>query len=165
MIENGAFLGKYRGLVSNNSDPQNRGRLRVKVPDVFGEKETGWALPCLPYAADQVGFYSVPPVNASVWIEFENGDPDYPIWSGCFWEEQKWPASLADPKNKVFKTEMCTITLANQDGSNGEITIETKSGAKITLNESGIEITDGKNGSITLKSSQLSVNQGALEVM
>jgi uncharacterized protein involved in type VI secretion and phage assembly len=165
MSESGAFLGKFRGLVTNNKDPQNRGRLRVKVPDVLGDNETGWALPSLPYAADQVGLYTIPPVDASVWVEFEHGDPDYPIWSGCFWEEKKWPSALADPKNKVLKTEMCTITLANQAGSNGEITIETKSGAKITLNENGIEIADGKGGSVTLKSAQLSVNQGALEVI
>lgn len=165
MSETGAFLGKYRGLVTHNNDPQKRGRLRVKVPDVLSDNESGWALPCLPYAGNQVGLYTIPPVNASVWVEFEQGDPDFPIWSGCFWEDGQWPNQLADLKNKVFKTEMCTITLANQDGSNGEITIETNSGTRITLSENGIEIVDGKGGSVTLKSSQFSVNQGALEVV
>jgi uncharacterized protein involved in type VI secretion and phage assembly len=165
MSETGGFLGKYRGVVTDNNDPQKRGRLIIRVPDVLGNNDSGWALPCLPYAGDQVGLYTIPPVKAWVWVEFEQGDPDYPIWSGCFWEEGQWPTKFADLKNKVLKTEMCTITLANQDGSNGEITIETSSGAKITLNENGIEIVDGKGGSVTLESAQLSVNQGALEVV
>jgi uncharacterized protein involved in type VI secretion and phage assembly len=159
------YYGKYRAQVSSNKDPQSRGRVRVKAREVLGDRESGWALPCLPYAGKKVGYYNIPPVNSWVWVEFEHGDPDHPIWSGCFWQEDEWLEDLADPANKVLKTEYCTITLADKTGTNGEIALETKGGAKITINDDGIEISDGKGGSITLKSSQLSVNQGALEVM
>ena len=53
------------------------------VPAVFGgDKETAWALPSVPYAGNGVGFVFIPPIGTNVWIEFENGDPDTPIWSG-----------------------------------------------------------------------------------
>jgi len=81
------FIGKYRGVVTDNNDPQNRGRLKAKVPDVFGELESDWALPCAPYSGKDVGFFILPPIGANVWMEFEHGSPDYPIWSGCFWAE------------------------------------------------------------------------------
>lgn len=80
------FFGKYRGQVANNRDPMNLGRIQVQAPTVLGAGRSSWAMPCVPYAGPQVGFYAMPPIGASVWVEFEGGDPDYPIWSGCFWE-------------------------------------------------------------------------------
>ena len=48
------FFGKYEGKVTNVDDPLKIGRLKAKVPAVFGEDtETGWALPCAPFGADQ----------------------------------------------------------------------------------------------------------------
>ena len=87
------FYGKYRGTVTENSDPSMLGRIRAKVQDVLGSNDSGWALPSLPYAGKGVGLFLVPPVGASVWIEFEHGDPDYPIWSGCFWATGEVPAT------------------------------------------------------------------------
>src|SRR6185503_17222413 len=83
----GRFYGKYRALVVDNADPENRGRLRLRIPSVLGEKVTsGWALPCLPYGgtADQ-GFFFIPERDAMGWVEFEAGNLDYPIWVGAFW--------------------------------------------------------------------------------
>jgi uncharacterized protein involved in type VI secretion and phage assembly len=79
------FYGKYRGQVANNIDPQQRGRIQALVPAV-SSMTTTWALPCTPYADPHTGVLRLPPLGALVWIEFEGGDPDYPIWSGCFWE-------------------------------------------------------------------------------
>ena len=79
------YYGKYRGTVVNNIDPEQRGRLLVTVPDVLGVNLSSWAMPCLPLAGSNMGIYTVPPVGAGVWIEFEQGDPDYPVWVGCFW--------------------------------------------------------------------------------
>jgi hypothetical protein len=80
-----AFYGKYRGTVINNIDPEFRGRLMVEVADVFGPGFSSWALPCLPFGGMQAGVYLVPPMQSQVWVEFENGDSDYPIWVGAFW--------------------------------------------------------------------------------
>ena len=78
-------FGKYRGLVIDNLDPLQIGRIPAQVPDVLGETPSSWALPCIPAAGSQAGCFIVPPIGSQVWIEFEQGDPDYPIWTGGFW--------------------------------------------------------------------------------
>lgn len=138
------------------------GRIRAKVQDVYGEQESGWALPALPYAGKGVGLFLIPPKDASVWIEFEQGNPEYPIWTGCFWGQGELPALPAIPDKKVLKTEAGTITI---DDLLKAITIETGTGLKIALEPQGITIDNGKGGKITLTGPQVSVNDGALEVM
>jgi hypothetical protein len=157
------FYGKFRGVVSDNRDPLMLGRIRAKVQDVLGANESGWALPALPYAGKGVGLFLIPPTNTSVWIEFEHGDPDYPVWSGCFWAQGEMPTTPALAEKKLLKTDTCTITLDDTPGIGG-VTIETKDGAKIKLSLTGIEIDDGKGGKIKLTGPQVSINDGALEV-
>jgi len=86
------FYGKYRGTVTNNVDPLMLGRVQVECPAVFGDGRQNWAMPCTPYAGDGVGLFLVPPNDASVWVEFEGGDPRTPIVGGCFWEVGQVPA-------------------------------------------------------------------------
>lgn len=158
----GRFYGKFRGVVSDNGDPSNLGRIRARVVDVFGEEESGWAMPSVPYAGSQVGLFLIPPTNASVWIEFEHGNPDYPIWTGCFWAENEVPVSPASADKKVLKTGAGTITLDDTQGSNS-ITIETTNSLKIKMDQQGIEISNGSQ-KIMISTSSVSVNDGALEV-
>lgn len=158
------FYGKYRGVVTNNDDPLMKGRVRARVPDVYGEHESGWAMPSVPYAGNGVGLFLIPPVDASVWIEFENGDPDYPVWSGCFWAEGEAPAQPAAPQMKVLKTEAATVTLNDTPGAGG-VTIETQMGMKIAITTTGIEIDDGQGGIIKLTGPKVTINNGALEVI
>ena len=99
--------GKYRGRVSDNQDPLGRGRITALVPAISDSPLT-WAEPCIPYAGPKVGWYVIPPVGANVWIEFEGGDPDYPIWTGCFWgtsSEVPKPASQGNPANPSIVLE------------------------------------------------------------
>ena len=111
------FYGKYRGRVVSNIDldPTMVGRLLVYCPQVPGSL-LNWALPCTPYAGLGVGFHAMPPVGANVWVEFEGGDPQFPIWSGCFWE----PLEFIGPRTvnplipamvKMFKTDTTTVTI------------------------------------------------------
>lgn len=159
--------GKYRGRVEGNSDPLQRGRLQVRVPALLGE-QTVWALPCAPYAGDGVGFFAMPPVGAGVWVEFEAGDLDYPIWSGCFWADGQIPASDAVPTVKFWKTDGVTIRI---DDTAGEIVIETQGGAKLTLTATEITaqamtVTQKAGGSQTTVSvSGFDVNNGAFTVI
>lgn len=122
----GRFFGKYRGLVTDNVDPEKLGRLKVSVPSVPGMTEN-WALPCAPYAGDQVGFYTMPPKGAKVWVEFEGGDPSHPIWSGCFWQKPEVPSEVNDNADdpsqvKVFKTRVATLWINDTD-QKGKITL------------------------------------------
>jgi hypothetical protein len=156
------YYGKFRGVVVNNNDPNQLARLTARVPDIFGDETSGWALPATPFAGNGVGLYLMPPVGASVWIEFEHGDPEYPIWSGCFWAGGELPASPVSPDVKVLKTTAGTITINDTSGSAG-ITIETADGKKIVLDSGGIEITVGQ-AVVKLSGATVSVNSGALEV-
>jgi uncharacterized protein involved in type VI secretion and phage assembly len=123
------FFGKYRGTVVDNADPDQRGRLKVSVPAVLETLQL-WAMPCVPYAGDQVGFFAMPPVGAGIWVEFEAGDPSYPIWVGCFWADNQMPLG-GEPAVKVWKTDAITLTL---DDDGDEVVLENSSQASVTMN-------------------------------
>ena len=168
MTQNQHFYGKYRGTVTDNKDPLMIGRVRAKVPDVMGDQESGWAMPCAPFGGSGMGFFALPAVGAGVWIEFEHGDPDYPIWAGCWFGSvaEVPPLLLAPPYKKVLiKTEGGHSILLDDTPGIGGITLETSGGQKIILNSMGIEINNGQNGTIKLTGPQVSVNNGALEVI
>ena len=105
----GAYHGKYRGTVIDNHDPHGLGRLRAHVPGALGDVESGWALPCAPYAGHGTGFHAVPPAGAGVWIEFEEGDLSRPIWSGCWWRPGELPQDAggapAGSSLKILRSE------------------------------------------------------------
>jgi uncharacterized protein involved in type VI secretion and phage assembly len=138
------YFGKYRGTVTDNEDDTRRGRIKVRVPAVLGELEV-WAMPCAPYGGDNIGLYCVPKPGSGVWVEFEAGDPSYPIWTGTFWADDELPkneqSDRATPALKVIRSEqglMVTmndekevITVSDKDGSN-LVTIEVREG-KITV--------------------------------
>lgn len=74
--------GVYRATVVDNNDPESRLRLRVRVPALTGDAVVGWVWPCLPAVApaDVV----LPQPGDGVWVMFEGGEPDYPVWMGVF---------------------------------------------------------------------------------
>lgn len=168
------YFGKYRGTVSDNADPTSRGRLKVKVPAVLGDLEM-WAMPCVPYAGAGVGFYSLPEPGTGVWVEFEAGDPSYPIWTGCFWADNELPDE-SDADIKIWKTESLKIRF---DDSADEVLVENSSDSKVTLasdvktESGGATHTVGSAGVVSEKGatkaevgdSSYKVNNGALEVM
>jgi len=162
------FFGKYRGKVENNVDPMQQGRVQVSVPAVLGDGRLSWAMPCVPYAGSGVGFFSVPPVGANVWVEFEGGDTDYPIWTGGFWGTGEAPVKPAVAETKVLKTDGITLTLSDLPGAGG-FTLEVGPPAvqtplKLVFNASGIELQNGA-ASVKLTPASVSVNPGALEVI
>jgi uncharacterized protein involved in type VI secretion and phage assembly len=167
------FYGKYRGVVTDNRDPRRIGCIRARVPDVYGDLESGWAMPAAPFGGNGMGFFAVPAKGAGVWIEFECGDPDYPIWSGCWWGDAREmppvlftppPRSGADPK-MLIKTKGGHSILLDDSPDGAGITLETSSGQKIVINSKGIEISNGKEGaSIKLSGKRVSINGNALEV-
>jgi len=158
----GHHYGRYRGIVTDNEDEKNLGRLKARVPEVLGNVETGWALPAAPFAGDGVGLFSVPPPGAGVWIEFEAGDISRPIWSGCWWGDGQLP-DQATPAIRVLKTVSGhTITLDDTDGSE-KVEVTDKNGAKIVMDQSGVEISKGGQ-KVKLSQNSVIVNDGALEV-
>ncbi len=163
----GRFYGVYRGTVAGNLDPNNQGRVQVSVPAVLGEGRMAWAMPCSPYAGNGVGLFLVPPVEASVWVAFENGDIDRPIVLGGFWGTGEVPATPAIAQKKVLKTDAVTLTLDDTSGGGG-FTIEVASpavGKPVTIkaSSSGLELSTG-GSKVVLNGVNVSVNDGALEV-
>jgi len=165
---NNQFFGKFRGTVTDISDPLMIGRIQARVPDVMGELPTGWALPCAPFGGSGMGFFALPQVGAAVWIEFEHGNPDFPIWSGCFFGSvAEMPPELAAPpfKKVMIKTEGGHSIVLDDTPGVGGITLQTSGGQKIVINDLGIEIDDGQGASIKLTGPQVSINQGAFDVV
>jgi type VI secretion system (T6SS) baseplate-like injector VgrG len=176
------FFGKYRGRVENNLDPLNLGRLQVSVPAVLGDGRLSWAMPCVPYAGPSVGLFAIPPVGANLWVEFEAGDPDHPIWSGAFWAAGQVPVNPALPDVKVLSTAGTTITISDLPG--GGVTIEVGPPAtpipyKLVVNAQGLEVAVAPcalklspgvaefslgAASVKLNPASVSINNGALEV-
>ncbi len=173
---NKSYYGKYRGTVLNNVDPEQRGRLMLTIPDVLGPIPSSWAEPCVPLAGPTgppMGVYLVPPIGAGVWVEFEHGDPDYPIWSGCRWGTQSDIPPLAragnpaDP-NIVIQSllqHMVMISDMPPTPATGGIILKSTTGAMIVVNDSGIYISNGKGAMITMIGPTVTINNGALVVV
>lgn len=164
------YYGKYRGLVLNNIDPLQKARLLVQVPDVLGLSISSWAMPCMPFTGIQAGVYTVPPIGAGVWVEFEGGDPDYPIWAGGFWgSAAEVPAlalapSIPPSPNIVLQTiGQNSIVVSDVPGTGG-IMLKSTTGALILVNDLGITISNGKGATIVMAGPTVTINNGALVV-
>jgi uncharacterized protein involved in type VI secretion and phage assembly len=171
MSDAGRYYGKYRGTVVNNVDPMQLGRIQVIVPDVSNVMLSGWAMPCLPVAGLQMGVYTVPPPAAKVWVEFEHGDPDYPIWVGCFWGTGAEVPALARmvppavPGITLQTTLQNGLTVNDVPGPTGGIMLKSATGATIIVNDTGIYIQNGKGASIVMVGPSVTINNGALAVI
>jgi hypothetical protein len=169
------FYGKFRGLVIENVDPLQIGRVIAQVPDVLGELPSSWALPCVPAAGIQAGCFIVPPIGSQVWIEFEQGDPDYPIWTGGFWGVvaevpalATAPPAIPPGQNIVLQTTgQNTLILSDSapTPATGGIILKGASGAAIVINETGIYISNGQGATITLIGPTVAINVTALTVV
>jgi len=160
--------GKFRGTVVNNVDPEQLGRIQVMVPDVLGTTPSGWALPCVPLAGMQMGMYLVPVIGSAVWVEFEKGDADFPIWTGGFWGNAgEVPAlgltGIPSSPNIVVQSELQnSIVVSDLPGPTGGIMLKSPGGASVIVNDTGIYIQNGKGASIMLIGPTVDINQGAL---
>ncbi len=165
------YFGKYRGVVINNIDPMQIGRLQVMVPDVSTVLPTSWAMPCFPAGGIQMGLFTVPPLGAGVWIEFEQGDPDYPIWVGCYYGSTAEVPSIAllypppVPAITLQTPLQNSLTVSDLPGPTGGILIKSSTGASIAVNDIGITIQNGQGASIVLAGPSVTINAGALVVV
>jgi len=147
------------------------GRLMVQVPDISGLIPSSWAMPCFPVTGKQMGTWWLPQIGAGVWVEFEQGDPDYPIWSGCwFGSAAEVPAlALAAPPaipNFVVQTQsQNTIMISDLPGPTGGILLKTTTGAMISISDIGITISNGKGAVITMTGPTVDINAGAMTII
>jgi uncharacterized protein involved in type VI secretion and phage assembly len=133
--------GKYRGFVADNDDPQQLGRVRVVVPSVLGAEVTGWALPCLPFGGQEdQGLFTVPELDAQVWVEFEEGDVSRPIWTGTFWRQAAdVPAEAASspPTTRLLKTPSGHLLRFDDEDGAERVTLHHQGGGELDLDPDG----------------------------
>ena len=167
----GKYFGKYRGTVVNNADPMQMGRVQAIVPDVTGTLPASWAMPCVPLAGNQAGTCFLPQVGSGVWMEFEKGDPAFPIWVGCFWSNgAEMPsyahAGIPASPNIVLQTAgQNTFVISDLPGPAGGIMLKSATGASVIVNDAGISIQNGKGASLVMTGPGVSINNGALEII
>ena len=173
---NRKYYGKYRATVLLNVDPEQRGRLQLSIPDVLGGLPATWAEACVPLAGPSgppMGAYMVPPVGAGVWVEFEKGDPNLPVWVGCRWGAQsdvptQAKMGLPTSPNIVLQTlaQHCVVISDSPPSpATGGLMLQSTTGARIVVNDSGIYLDNGKGATITLLGPTINLNNGALTVV
>lgn len=165
------YYGKHRGTVANNVDPLRIGRIQVTVPSVLGMSISTWAMPSFPLAGLQNGAMFVPIVGSGIWVEFENGDPDFPIWTGCwFGSAAEVPSffnagSLPSPSIVLQTSGQNSLVISDLPGPTGGILIKSATGAMIQVNDLGITISNGKGATIVMTGPTVDINSGALTVI
>jgi uncharacterized protein involved in type VI secretion and phage assembly len=167
------FYGKYRATVTNNIDPEQRGRLICEVPDVLGAVPSSWCEACAPLAGPtgtQMGAYLVPPIGAGVWVEFEQGVPGKPVWTGCRFSTGNPPtlalAGLPVSPSIVFETAgQNTLAISDLPGPTGGIMLRSASGATLIVNDTGIYVQNGKGAAMTMVGPTVNINNGSLTVL
>lgn len=141
----GKYYGKYSGAVTQiDKDPDNMGRISVTVPTIFGDGIEVVARPCLPY-----GHFFIPAVGTQVWVEFEAGDINYPIWVGTWYPKDSTPqpAAISPPENRVIQTASGhTIEIMDKDGEE-KITIKHKANSFISIDKKGTILLANQKGS------------------
>jgi hypothetical protein len=164
------FYGKYRGTVVSNIDPMQIGRIQAIVPDVTGLLPGTWAMPCVPIAGPNMGFFSLPIIGSGVWIEFERGDPDFPIWVGCYWglaAELPLLAKAVPPAVPGITLQTALkngVVISDTPGPTGGILIQTAMGAMISVSDVGIIISNGKGAIINMVGPTTDINTAALTI-
>ena len=75
------FYGIYRGIVVDNNDPDELLRIKLQVPQILGNASTNWAWGIHPPVS---GTIFIPQPGTGVWVMFEGGDPNFPLWLGAY---------------------------------------------------------------------------------
>jgi hypothetical protein len=154
-------FGKYRGVVSDIADPESLGRVKAKVPAIFGnQEECPWAMPAVPFAGPQHGLVLLPEVGDGVWIEFEGGDLSRPIWSGCWWARDQRPEPQGDTIRLLATSSGHQVVL---DESADEIKLVHPGGAEVTLGSSEISLKLGAC-EVKISATEVNINNGMVKV-
>lgn len=158
------YYGKYRAQVVDTNDPQKRGRIRVLCPKVIGEGKSNWCNPCIPVAYDFGGDFAVPKVGETVWIEFEAGDVNKPIYVGNWWSENKSPSDPYDVHTRNIIWDKCKIAMVGSKSENKPERLEVSVGnSLIKVEEDKITISVG-GSSITLTPADITEIAGTIKL-
>lgn len=155
------YYGKYGGVVIDNDDPLKLARLKVKVPTLMQDAEVGWARPALPFAGPASGHVMVPEVDAMVWVEFEAGNLNQPIWSGCFYAENQTAPGPSAPGGHVIATPQGHRVVLDDDGD--KLVVMHSGGAMLEMTSTGITLSIGAS-KMVLSNTAITFNEGVLKI-
>lgn len=141
------YYSRYKAEVVDNEDPDFRGRLKIKVPQIFGDNiPEYWALPVGMFSGNNIGLFAIPAVGDSIWVSFENGNPRYPIWEYGWFKENEVPEEAKVDGNKpssiVLKSKSGHIIELNDKDNLVRITDSNSN--IIEMNETGVSIVSDK---------------------
>ncbi|ELZ10094.1 hypothetical protein C479_09865 [Halovivax asiaticus JCM 14624] len=161
----GGIQGVVVGIVTDNEDPKDLGRVKLKFPWRDADDESYWARIATTMTGDGYGSYFLPEVDDEVLVAFENGDIHTPFVVGSLWNgKQKPPQTNTEGKNDVREIRSRSDhAITFDDADEGSITIETSGGHEIRIDDSSgsetVSISDEKgDNAITLDSSGGSVS-------
>ncbi|HMO47499.1 MAG TPA: phage baseplate assembly protein V [Rubrivivax sp.] len=157
----GRYYGKYGGVVIDNDDPQRLARLKVRVPGLMQDAEIGWARPALPFAGPGHGHVMLPELDAMVWVEFEAGNLDQPIWSGCFYAENQSAPTPGAPGGRVIVTPQGHSVVLDDDGD--KLVVMHSGGAKLEMTATGLTLSIGAS-KMVMSNTAISFNDGVLKI-
>jgi uncharacterized protein involved in type VI secretion and phage assembly len=143
----GLYYGTYKGIVTDNTDPQDQGRVKVRMPELGRDEALEFfAYPISPFAGDGFGIFFPPEVDARVWIVFEGGNPTMPLYLGGWWPNpskapggSQVPAEASPNGQSPLVREIRTKgghRIIFDDGTDPGITIETQNGSSIQIKDS-----------------------------
>ena len=154
------YYGKYRGIVTDLADPEDRCRIRATVPAILGEQACGWAMPASPWAGAGQGVVMLPAIGSGVWIEFEAGRLDSPIWSGAWWASGQRPNPKGEAVRVLVSEAGHRIVI---DDEKDELVISHGGGPSITLTADEIVLACG-GCELRIGTSDISLNNGLAKI-
>ena len=149
------FYGVVVAIVTNNQDPENLHRVKVKFPWLDGSTESHWARVATPMAGNNRGLYFLPEVDDEVLVAFEHGSIDFPFVIGSLWNgKDKAPESNSDHQNNnrtLRSRSGHVIRFVDKSGSES-IEIIDKNGNKVVIDSKDNTITIASQSDISIKS-------------
>lgn len=121
--------GKYRAVVSDILDPEVRGRIKVKCPSLLSLSDSSWCEYC-----GSTSDFHLPALGDTVWVEFENGLVDKPVYSGSWYAKEQIPTTDTSGSTRVIQFNGNTITMSDH------IELKSKDGTTISINGGSLTI-------------------------
>jgi uncharacterized protein involved in type VI secretion and phage assembly len=155
----GTAKGVAVAIVRQNRDDGGMARVKVSYPWHSQPRESYWARIAVPMAGADRGTYFLPEIGDEVLVAFERGDLRFPYVIGALWNGvDKPPLTNNDGKNdKRAIVTRKKHKLTFDDGTPGKVQLELNDGKRVTLDDDGIEVDDGKGNRIVVKSNAGSI--------
>lgn len=157
----GLLTGLAVGVVTDNQDPGNLARVRVRLPWHTGSDTSFWARSAMPMAGGDRGTFFLPEIGDEVLVAAEDGDPSHLYVLGMLWNGQQAPPASNDGANNIrlIKSRSGHTVRFNDDESAPEVEVKLADGKRLLLDGERVVLSDGDRNVITLTTSS-----GAIEI-